>query len=95
MFYVLTGRRTVHNAFKGRNKPWDPYGVAKVDLSELLQGHQFLYLKVPIHNCPVPDVFPSEEREDGRSVGVMGAVDGPGNTPSPTRRIFLIPITLH
>ena len=91
MFYLLTGRRTVHNAFKGRNKPWDPYGVAKVDLSELLQGHQFLYLKVPIHNCPVPDVFPSEEREDGRSVGVMGAVDGPGNTPSFTLWI----ITLH
>lgn len=62
----------------GRNKPWDPYGVAKIDLSELLLGHQFLHLNVPIHNCPIPDVFPSEEREDGRSVGVMGAVDGPG-----------------
>nr|XP_022302036.1 uncharacterized protein LOC111110021 isoform X1 [Crassostrea virginica]XP_022302037.1 uncharacterized protein LOC111110021 isoform X1 [Crassostrea virginica]XP_022302039.1 uncharacterized protein LOC111110021 isoform X1 [Crassostrea virginica] len=78
---TVASRRTVHNAFKGRNKPWDPYGVAKVDLSELLQGHQFLYLKVPIHNCPVPDVFPTEEREDGRSVGVMGAVDGPVDKP--------------
>ncbi|XP_056000936.1 uncharacterized protein LOC130048351 isoform X2 [Ostrea edulis] len=78
---TVASRRTVHNPFMGRNKPWDPYGVAKIDLSELLLGHQFLHLNVPIHNCPIPDVFPSEEREDGRSVGVMGAVDGPVDKP--------------
>ncbi|XP_062581954.1 uncharacterized protein LOC134243735 isoform X3 [Saccostrea cucullata] len=78
---TVASRRTVHNPFKGRNKPWDPYGVARVDLSELLLGHQYLHLTVPIQNCPIPDVFPSEEREDGRSVGVMGAVDGPVDRP--------------
>ena len=78
--FMFTGRRTVHNPFKGRNKPWDPYGVAKLDLSELLLGHSYLHLKVPVHNCRIPEVMTtgSNNKGDGRLVGVYGAVDGPG-----------------
>ena len=75
-----TGKRTLHNAFDGRDKPRDPYGVARFDLSDLLLGQQILHLKAPIHNCPLPDVLGLREggKQDGKLVGVAGAVDGPG-----------------
>lgn len=75
---MFTGRRTINNPFVGRNKPWDPYGVAKLDLSELLLGHQYIHLKVPIHNCAVPEILGSGDKVEGKIVGMTGAVDGPG-----------------
>lgn len=77
----------MHNAFHGRDKPWDPYGVAKVDLSELLLGNRFLYLKVPVHTCKSPDVLGLTGTSGGRLVGIPGAVDGPGE-------IFLLTMVL-
>ena len=41
-------------------------------------GHRFLELKVPIHNCPLPDVLGMEGGNGSRLVGIAGAVDGPG-----------------
>lgn len=76
---VCTGRRTINNAFSGRDQPWDPHGVAKFDLSDLLLGQQYLHLKAPIHQCQIPDVLGTREsRQDGKMVGVSGALDGPG-----------------
>ncbi|GFS25099.1 hypothetical protein ElyMa_003432800 [Elysia marginata] len=79
---TVESRRTTHNPFKGRDKPWDPYGLVQVDLSELLLGHRYLELKLPIHNCPLPDVL-GEAPVDGsnRLVGIAGAVDGPVERP--------------
>ncbi|ESO89848.1 hypothetical protein LOTGIDRAFT_124357 [Lottia gigantea] len=65
---TVASRRTVHNPFHGRNKPWDPYGVAKVSLSELLLGHRYLHLKIPIHNCQLPDVLGNNYNKNGRIV---------------------------
>ncbi|KAL8603356.1 hypothetical protein ACOMHN_039719 [Nucella lapillus] len=79
---TVASRRTLHNAFEGRNKPWDPYGVCGVDLSELLLGHRFLQLSVPIHNCPLPDPLGLEGGGGGSHLmGVAGAVDGPVDIP--------------
>lgn len=77
-FYLFLGRRTIHNPFKGRNKPWDPFGVAKLDLSELMLGHSYLYVKVPIHNCAIPEVLGYRDKPEGKLVGIPGSVDGPG-----------------
>ncbi|XP_021347646.1 uncharacterized protein LOC110446691 isoform X2 [Mizuhopecten yessoensis] len=78
---TITSRRTLHNPFTGRNKPWDPYGTAKVDLSELLLGHKYLHIKVPLHSCGTPEVLGSAEGSDGKLVGFPGAVDGPVDRP--------------
>nr|KAG5711366.1 hypothetical protein BaRGS_006063 [Batillaria attramentaria] len=77
---TVASRRTLHNAFHGRNKPWDPYGVGHIDLSELLLGHRFLEFKVPICNCLQPDILGTNVG-DSRLVGVAGAVDGPVDRP--------------
>ena len=76
--YVLVGRRTTHNPFNDKDKAWDPYGVAKLDLSELLLGQRYLYMSIPVHNCPSPDPTVGHERLGGSIVGHAGSVDGPG-----------------
>ncbi|XP_025106751.1 uncharacterized protein LOC112571726 isoform X2 [Pomacea canaliculata] len=78
---TVASRRTLHNAFHGRDKPWDPYGVCHVDLSELLQGHRFLELRLPILNCPQPDTLGLDCHGDRKVVGIAGAVDGPVDHP--------------
>lgn len=42
------------------DKPWSPYGVARLDLSGLLQGQRMLELTVPVTNGPR---CPSEHHE--------------------------------
>ncbi|XP_067683346.1 uncharacterized protein [Haliotis asinina] len=81
---TVTSRRTLHNPFEGRNKPWDPFGLAQVDLSELLLGHRYLHLKLPIQNTAIPDMLGNETRPDGRVIGIAGAVDGPVDCPLST-----------
>ncbi|XP_052781235.1 uncharacterized protein LOC128217855 isoform X2 [Mya arenaria] len=81
---TVASRRTLHNPFKDKSKIWDPYGVAKVDLSDLLLGHRYLYIKVPVHSCPPPDLLGlGDSRMGGKMVGLAGAVDGPVDSPMP------------
>ena len=89
IIHTFSGRRTLHNPFCGRDKPWDPYGVAKVDMSELLLGHRYLEMTVPIHNCPLPDALGLNAQASGKIVGVAGAVDGPGEFSSQMPLFFL------
>ena len=85
LYVFFSGKRTLHSAFSenaGDVTPWDPYGVARFDLSELLIGQQVLFLKAPILNCSLPDVLGVREGgaklDGGKLMGVQGAVDGPG-----------------
>ena len=70
------GKRTTHNPFKHHSKPWDPYGIAKFDLSSLLLGEKIMYMKSPIHVCPTPDLL-GRNRGDERLIGISNAADGP------------------
>ncbi|KAL9960808.1 hypothetical protein ACROYT_G034311 [Oculina patagonica] len=80
---LVAGRRTTHNPFTSRDKPWDPYGIAKFDLSGLLLGQKYLYLRSPIHCCPLPDTHSGLQKPDGAIVGQPGNVDGPEDKPMP------------
>ena len=94
-FVHVSGKRTLHSAFAGRQNAWDPHGVARFDLSELLLGQQLLFLKSPILNCPLPDVLGVRDagagKLDGKLVGVAGAVDGPGEQRSLSVHAPIIP----
>ena len=79
---MAAGKRTLYNAFEGKNNVWDPFGIAKFDLSDLLFGQQILYLKSPIMNCPLPDVLGVRDgKMDGKVLGVPGSLDGPSDVP--------------
>lgn len=80
---LVAGRRTTHNPFTSRDKPWDPYGVAKFDLSGLLLGQKFLHMRSPIQCCPLPDTYSGLQKLDGPIVGQPGNVDGPEDKPMP------------
>lgn len=43
---MSTSRNTTHNAFSDRHRVFDPYGVAKLFLKELLHGQNVLHLLV-------------------------------------------------
>ncbi|XP_071485699.1 uncharacterized protein [Diadema antillarum] len=79
---MIASKRTTHNPFKGRIKPWDPYGIAKIDLSGLLLGEKIIYQTAPIHNCPLPDLL-GRGVKDNRLMGVSNAADGPKDEPLP------------
>ncbi|KAL3851655.1 hypothetical protein ACJMK2_015384 [Sinanodonta woodiana] len=78
---TVAGRRTLHNPFKDRGKPWDPFGIAKLNLSDLLLGQRYMYLKIPVYNCPIPDYFGEGDNSGGKLMGIAGAVDGPVDSP--------------
>lgn len=80
---LVAGRRTTHNPFTSRSKPWDPYGIAKFDLSGLLLGQKYLYLRSPIHCCPLPDTHSGLQKPDGPILGQPGNVDAPEDKPMP------------
>ncbi|XP_062522787.1 uncharacterized protein LOC134197472 isoform X2 [Corticium candelabrum] len=53
---LIAGRQAPHNPYKGPLKPWDPFGIAKFDLSELLHGASLLCLSSPIIQCSRPNL---------------------------------------
>ena len=74
------GRRTEHNPFTKKEKPWDPYGVARLDMSDLLLGERIIELSLPIRSCKIPDVIDGRGsgNHSDKIVGNPGSVDGPG-----------------
>ena len=93
------GRRTEHNPFTNKEKSWDPYGVTRLDMSDLLLGERIIELSLPIRSCKTPDVI------DGRGsgnysdkiVGKPGSVDGPGMKIfmiTQHKKLFYVPIRL-
>ncbi|XP_077982883.1 uncharacterized protein LOC144437742 [Glandiceps talaboti] len=80
---MVTGKRTLHNPFRGRDQPWDPYGIAKISMADLLLGEKILYLNAPVHSCQIPDQIGFQVARDGRLVGIPNAVDGPRDLPLP------------
>ncbi|XP_066553891.1 uncharacterized protein cfap92 [Amia ocellicauda] len=82
---LVSSKRTTHNPFQDKAKSFDPYGIAKVDLSGLLRGEKSVKVRVPIHSSPPPDPTGHETSGcEGRIVGLAGSVDGPQDSPFPT-----------
>ena len=84
IFYhqLISARRTTHNPFSDRSKPWDPYGVARFDLGGLLRGERLIVANIPVQPCRMPDLLGVKDAnnnggEAGKLVGIAGAVDGP------------------
>ncbi|XP_067854781.1 uncharacterized protein cfap92 isoform X2 [Heptranchias perlo] len=81
---LVSSKRTVHDPFTDTKKSWDPYGIAKLTLSDLVYGEKCLNIAIAIQNSSSPD--PIGYRTDGldrRILGVAGAVDGPDDCPLP------------
>ncbi|XP_069795916.1 uncharacterized protein cfap92 isoform X2 [Narcine bancroftii] len=81
---LVSNKRTVHDPFLDINKSWDPYGIAKLNFSELVHGKTCLNVALCIQNSSLPDPMGYQtDGLDGRILGIAGAIDGPEDRPLP------------
>ncbi|XP_063283036.1 uncharacterized protein CFAP92 [Pelobates fuscus] len=70
---LVASRYTLHNQFNKRMQ--DPYGIAKVRLSELVQGAKYLNICAPIENCEAPDPTRHSPNAINGKIRIMESVD--------------------
>ncbi|XP_077622974.1 uncharacterized protein CFAP92 [Crocuta crocuta] len=80
---LLSPEETENNPFESQNKTWDPYGVAKVSFADLLLGHKYLNLVVPIHRCEPKATHHSRDGRRRKAGGFWVPTDGFQRNPMP------------
>nr|XP_039250444.1 uncharacterized protein LOC120328106 [Styela clava] len=80
---LVTSKSTTHNAFHDRHCIYDPYGVTKLQLHELLDGNLNLNYSIVVNPCSLPNLLnnPNSFDPGTKLVGVIGSVDRPENPP--------------
>lgn len=69
-----TGKTTsVHNPYDKRITNWDPYGIARLDLYDLVMDKKLIEFFVPVLPCPIPDILGRNSIKNGNS---MKKLDG-------------------
>ncbi|XP_053514441.1 uncharacterized protein CFAP92 [Artibeus jamaicensis] len=72
---LISPKETESNPFESQNKMWDPYGVARVSFAELLLGHKYLNLAIPIHSCEPKPIHHNQDRRSKKVVGFKVPAD--------------------
>ncbi|XP_072865913.1 uncharacterized protein CFAP92 isoform X2 [Chlorocebus sabaeus] len=80
---LISPRETENNPFESQNKMWYPYGIAQVSFADLLLGHKYLNLAVPIHSCEVQPTHCSQDSRRRMAVGLGVPRDGHQHGPMP------------
>lgn len=60
---LVSPKDTESNPYESQNKMWNPHGVARVSLADLLLGHKYLNLAVPVHNCEPQPTNPNLDKK--------------------------------
>jgi hypothetical protein len=53
----IASKRTLYNPFDSKNKHWNSYGTARLNLHEFVMGKKLVEFFIPILPCSAPDVF--------------------------------------
>uniref|UniRef100_G1RWC5 Uncharacterized protein n=1 Tax=Nomascus leucogenys TaxID=61853 RepID=G1RWC5_NOMLE len=80
---LISPRETENNPFESQNKMWYPYGIAHVSFADLLLGHKYLNLAVPIHSCEVQPTHCGQDSRRRKAVGLGVPRDGYQHGPMP------------
>uniref|UniRef100_A0A2K6RSS5 KIAA1257 ortholog n=1 Tax=Rhinopithecus roxellana TaxID=61622 RepID=A0A2K6RSS5_RHIRO len=80
---LISPRETENNPFESENKMWYPYGIAQVSFADLLLGHKYLNLAVPIHSCEVQPTHCSQDSRRRKVVGLGVPRNGHQHGPMP------------
>ncbi|XP_013845566.2 uncharacterized protein KIAA1257 homolog isoform X3 [Sus scrofa] len=81
---LISPKETENNPFEYREKTWDPYGVAQVSFADLLLGHKFLNLAVPVHSCKPKATAVGQHCRSRKVVGSQAPRGGLQCGPMPT-----------
>nr|XP_019573116.1 PREDICTED: uncharacterized protein FLJ43738-like [Rhinolophus sinicus] len=81
---LISLKTTENNPFESQNKMWDPYGVAQVSFSDLLLGHKYLNLVVPIHSCEPKPIQHGQVSSSRKVGGFQVPANGLHHGPMPT-----------
>jgi hypothetical protein len=73
----VASKHTIHNPFETRTKHWDPYGVAKLNLFELVLGKKLIEFFVPVLPCAAPDVLGRTNHKESSNTKILGYDDQP------------------
>lgn len=77
-----SAKHTLHNPFDTKDRSWDPYGVAKLNLYDLFLGKKLIEFFVPVLPCKAPDVLGRNPVKFSSNTKVIGDEDcplSPGN----------------
>ncbi|XP_045058506.2 uncharacterized protein CFAP92 isoform X2 [Desmodus rotundus] len=80
---LISPEQTESNPFESQNKMWDPYGVARVSFAELLLGHKYLNLAIPIHSCEPKPIRYNQDSKSKKVVGFKVPTDALHHGPMP------------
>ncbi|XP_055269437.1 uncharacterized protein CFAP92 [Moschus berezovskii] len=80
---LISPQDTESNPFEARERRWDPHGVARVSFADLLLGHKYLNLAVPVHSCEPWAAPLGHGRRSGHAVGPRGPRDSLLHGPMP------------
>ncbi|XP_036840276.1 uncharacterized protein cfap92 [Oncorhynchus mykiss] len=72
----VSGKRTNHHPFRENSKHYDPCGLAKLNLNDLLQGQRSLKVNLPIRCSPPPQLLSSERSDWERKMASMPGTEG-------------------
>jgi hypothetical protein len=73
----IAAKQTMHNPFETKQKCWDPYGIARLNLYELVLGKKLLEYFVPILPCAAPDALGRNANKASSNTKSLGDQDVP------------------
>ncbi|XP_034151770.1 uncharacterized protein cfap92 [Esox lucius] len=88
---LVSGKQTNQNPFRERTKRYNPYGIAKLNLSDLLHGQCSLKVNLPIRGPQPPQQLDSERSNWKRKMAALpgtGVVDGQKEPAMPMGHYF-------
>ncbi|XP_053454851.1 uncharacterized protein CFAP92 isoform X2 [Nycticebus coucang] len=80
---LISSQETETNPFEAQNKTWDPYGISRVSFADLLLGHKYLNLVVPVHGCELKPTQDSWENRTRKAMGLAVPKDSLHHRPMP------------
>ncbi|MCI4390182.1 hypothetical protein PGIGA_G00119660 [Pangasianodon gigas] len=77
---LVPAKQTIYSPFREMRKLCDPYGIAKLNFSDLLRGHRCLKLSLPIRGSHPAQWMGTDNNERGENEAeTAGALDAQGN----------------
>lgn len=70
---LAASKHTFTNPFDVKDQHWDPFGVAKLTLHELILGKRMLEFSVPVLPCAAPDLI---GRNNNQTMATNSSLDG-------------------